>query len=137
MILLPDPDVEEHPEPDAEDVEVQVAALHRGCALALEVADLPAYFEFERYGLETMRRFSSARTLIAGRTTLSGPPLMMRVVPCVSSCARNLSEVGTSRMLGSTLMGWPSESTWSVKVWIAFLSESAESAEFAPERRFL
>ena len=61
----------------------------------------------------------------------------MRVVPCVSSCARNLSEVGTSRMLGSTLMGWPSESTWSVKVWIAFLSESAESAEFAPERRFL
>ena len=40
-------------------------------------------------------------------------------------------------MLGSTLMGWPSASVWFRKSWIAFLSESAESAELAPVRRFL
>ena len=40
MILLADSDVEVHAEPHAEDVEAQVAALHRRCALALEVADL-------------------------------------------------------------------------------------------------
>ena len=40
MILFADAHVEVHAEPDAEDVEVQVPALHGRRALALEVADL-------------------------------------------------------------------------------------------------
>ena len=97
----------------------------------------PSYFALERYGELTMERFSSARTLSVGRIVCSAPPDIISAAPRVSSTARNFSAVGTSRMLGSTLTGWPSASVWFRKSWIAFLRESAESAELAPVSRFL
>ena len=39
MILLTDTDIEEHAEPDAEDIEVQVSAFDGRRTLALEIAD--------------------------------------------------------------------------------------------------
>ena len=62
MILLADADVEEHAEPDAEDVEVQVAALDGRGALALEVADLEGVHD-ARLAEEVPRRLRGTRVL--------------------------------------------------------------------------
>ena len=62
MILLADADVEEHAEPDAEDVEVQVAALDGRGALALEVADLEGVHD-ARLAEEVPRRLGGAGVL--------------------------------------------------------------------------
>ena len=70
-----------------------------------DASEEPGYLAFPRYGDETTLRFWSAITLIVGFTTFWSPPDIMKVAPFVSSVARNLSAVGTSRMLGSTEIG--------------------------------
>ena len=65
MILLADAHVKVHAEPDAQDIEVQVAALHGRRALAFQVADLEGV---HRAGLpeEVPRRVARARVLRVG-----------------------------------------------------------------------
>ena len=164
----------------------------------------PAYFPLERYGLETMERFSSARTFSVGRIVCSAHPCSHRFAArlrlggyaghhqgratsefhreelerrrdeqdrrlhrdgrgalrllCSSrapSCDIRIRECSSLRSSGNLTASpqvhlaltqpdrlrqqahLPSASVWSRNALIAFLSESAERAEFAPVRRFL
>ena len=65
MVLFADAHVEVHAEPDPEDIEVQVAALHGRRALALQVADLEGVHR-PRLAEEIPRRLARARVLCVG-----------------------------------------------------------------------